>query len=53
MEEFSKIYREMVFNDCKVQKMVSFLLRFQVGCEIQVFESCRLAIARGQQRSKN
>ena len=27
-----KIYREMVFKDCKVQKIVSFLLRFQGGC---------------------
>ena len=35
MQEFSKlheIYREMVFKDYKVQKIVSFLMRFQGGC---------------------
>ena len=30
-EEFLKFYREMVFKDCKVQEIVSCLLRFQGG----------------------
>ena len=29
---YMKIYREMVFKDCKAQEIVSFLLRFQAGC---------------------
>ena len=38
-EKFSKIYREMVFKDCKVQNIVSFLLRFQGG-HTKIVKSC-------------
>ena len=30
----------MVFKDCKVQKIVSFLLRFQGGCSYNIVRSC-------------
>ena len=31
---YTKVYREMVFKDCKAQEIVSFLLRFQGGCRL-------------------
>ena len=34
-EEVSKIiYREISFKDCKVEKILSSLLRFQAGCQM-------------------